>query len=200
MLFPEYLEDTKNLLPFNGKVFYHPHLISPQQSEFFFQSLSKSILWKQDEIKLFGKLILTKRKVAWYGDDFLKYTYSGFTKTAIPWTPELLILKQLVEDHCKGSFNSCLLNYYHNGQEGMAWHSDDEPELEKNGTIASVSIGANRKLVFKHKQSLQKAELVLEDGSLLLMKGETQQFWLHSLPVSKKVLAPRINLTFRKIV
>lgn len=200
MLFPEYLDDSKNLLPFNGEVFYHPCLISPQQSDLFFQSFLKSISWKQDEIKLFGKLILTKRKVAWYGDDFLKYTYSGFTKTAIPWTPELLQLKQLVEDQCKISFNSCLLNYYHDGQEGMAWHSDDEPELEKNGMIASVSLGASRKFVFKHKQKLQKANLVLEDGSLLIMTGETQQFWLHSLPVSKKVVAPRINLTFRKIV
>jgi alkylated DNA repair dioxygenase AlkB len=138
--------------------------------------------------------------VAWYGDDFMKYTYSGFTKTAILWTPELLQLKQLVEDHCKMSFNSCLLNYYHNGQEGMAWHSDDEKELEKNGTIASISFGAGRRFVFKHKQLSSKVELVLENGSLLIMKGETQQFWLHSLPVSKKVVAPRINLTFRKIV
>jgi alkylated DNA repair dioxygenase AlkB len=199
MLFPECLNDSKNLLPFHGEVIYRPALLNPLQRDFFFQSFCKCILWKQDEIKLFGKVILTKRKVAWYGDDFLKYTYSGVTKTALPWTPELIQLKLLVEDYCKVSFNSCLLNYYHNGQEGMAWHSDDEDELEENGTIASVSLGAERKFVFKHRHLLQKVNVVLEDGSLLIMKGDTQKFWLHSLPVSKKIFAPRINLTFRRI-
>lgn len=199
MLFPELSNKINNLLPINGEVFYDSNFLNQKQSNLLFHSLQNNISWQQDEIKLFGKLILTKRKVAWYGDDFLKYSYSGSTKTALPWTPDLIDLKKLVEDYCQVGFNSCLLNYYHNGEEGMAWHSDNEPELQKNGTIASISLGAHRKFVFKHKTLFQKVNVILENGSLLTMKGDTQQYWLHSLPVSKKVFSPRINLTFRKI-
>jgi alkylated DNA repair dioxygenase AlkB len=128
------------------------------------------------------------------------YTYSNITKQALPWTKELSGLKQMVEELAGTTFNSCLLNLYHNGEEGMGWHSDDEDSLGKNNTIASLSIGAERKFLFKHKQSKQTVSLVLEHGSLLIMRDATQANWLHSLIKSKSVTQPRINLTFRTIV
>jgi len=122
------------------------------------------------------------------------------TKYALPWTKELLELKALIEKETQEKFNSCLLNLYHNGEEGMAWHSDGESDLKKGAAIGSLSFGAERKFVFKHKKSKEKVELYLEHGSLLIMKGTTQKYWLHRLPPSKKITSPRINLTFRTIV
>ena len=115
------------------------------------------------------------------------------------WTPELMILKNKCEEITGEKFNSCLLNLYHNGSEGMAYHSDGEKDLKKNGAIASLSFGAERKFLFKHKFTKEKIEIFLENGSLLVMKDETQTFWLHRLPTTKKVSTPRINLTFRTI-
>lgn len=109
-------------------------------------------------------------------------------------------LKQITEEVSKENFNSCLLNLYHNANEGMSWHSDDEKELKENGAIASLSFGAQRKFLFKHKDTREKVELYLSHGSLLIMKDQTQKNWLHSLPTSKKILQPRINLTFRTII
>jgi alkylated DNA repair dioxygenase AlkB len=128
------------------------------------------------------------------------YTYSNTTKQALAWTKELSCLKQIAEELAGTKFNSCLLNLYHNGDEGMGWHSDDEESLGKNNTIASLSLGAERKFLFKHKQTKQTVSLVLEHGSLLIMKDSTQANWSHSLPKSKNVTQPRINLTFRTIV
>jgi alkylated DNA repair dioxygenase AlkB len=138
--------------------------------------------------------------VAWYGEKPFEYTYSKLTKQALPWTTELIALKNSVELETGEQFNSCLLNLYHNGEEGMGWHSDGEKDLKKNGAIGSLSLGAERKFMFKHKKNGQKVELRLEQGSLLVMKDETQEFWLHRLPPTKRVLGPRINLTFRTIV
>ena len=109
----------------------------------------------------------------------------------------MFAVKQIVEKYAETKFNSCLLNLYHNGNEGMGWHSDDEKPLGKNNTIASLSFGAERKFSFKHKQTKQTVSLVLEHGSLLIMKDSTQSNWLHSLPKSKNITQPRINLTFR---
>jgi alkylated DNA repair dioxygenase AlkB len=161
--------------------------------------LSQNIVWENDEAVIFGKHIVAKRKVAWYGDSNYLYTYSNTTKQALAWTTELLDLKQIVEGLTETKFNSCLLNLYHNGNEGIAWHSDDEKSLGENSTIASLSFGAERKFYFKHKQTKQMISLVLEHGSLLIMKDATQTNWLHSLPKSKKITRPRINLTFRTI-
>ena len=138
--------------------------------------------------------------MAWLGDARYFYTYSGMTKQATPWTPLLLELKSRIETITKNVFNSCLLNLYHDGSEGMAWHSDDEKSLGRNTTIASISFGAERKFSFKHKITKKTKSLVLEHGSLLVMKGETQRFWQHSLLKSIQVQAPRVNLTFRTIV
>lgn len=159
----------------------------------------ENIEWKNDEALIFGKKILTKRKVAWHAQQPFEYTYSNITKKALPWTPELLALKNIIEKLSNETYNACLLNLYHTGEEGMAWHSDGESDLKKDGAIASLSIGEERKFAFKHKQSKEKIELILEHGSLLVMKGCTQTYWMHRLPPSKKVFGPRINLTFRTI-
>lgn len=188
-----------NLLPYDGEVFYHGSILSTTKAKSYYQKLFETIEWKNDEAIIFGKHITTKRKVAWYGDEPFSYSYSKTTKYALGWTKELLELKDLVEKHSKATYNSCLLNLYHNGSEGMAWHSDGEKDLKKNGSIASVTFGAVRKFSFKHKTSKQKVDIILEHGSLLIMTGETQTHWLHRLPPTKKVHTPRINLTFRTI-
>lgn len=148
---------------------------------------------------MFGKLITTKRKVAWVGDAGCSYTYSGVKKFPQAWTPALLEIKQKVEALAQHTFNSCLLNLYHDGSEGMGWHSDDEKELEQAAPIASVSFGGERKFAFKHKFDRTSASLTLANGSVLLMQAPTQQYWQHSLTKTKRLVAPRINLTFRTI-
>jgi len=161
--------------------------------------LLNEIEWRCDQAVIFGKHIETKRKVAWYAEHSFSYTYSNITKQALPWTQNLLALKALVEQQTGETYNSCLLNLYHSGEEGMAWHSDGEEDLKKNGAIASLTFGATRKFAFKHKQSKEVVSLALKAGSLLVMKDVTQKHWLHRLPPTKKVFDPRINLTFRTI-
>lgn len=199
-LFDQNFDAEINLLPKDGTVNYYGKILDQKQSDRFYQTLLETIEWKNDEAVIFGKKILAKRKVAWYGDENFEYTYSNSTKKAIPWTKELLQLKKWAEEKTEEKFNSCLLNLYHDGSEGMAYHSDGEKDLKKDGAIASLSLGAERKFSFKHKETKEKVELILEHGSLLIMKDETQSFWLHRLPPTKKVFTPRINLTFRTIV
>ncbi|MFZ0327482.1 MAG: alpha-ketoglutarate-dependent dioxygenase AlkB [Nitrososphaeraceae archaeon] len=184
----------------DGRADYYGKIIAHKESDLYFDILLQNIVWKNDEAVILGKHIITKRKAAWYGDSDYLYTYSNTTKQALPWTNELRGLKQLVEKITGTKFNSCLLNLYHDGNEGMAWHSDDEKALERNATIASLSFGAERKFSLKHKKTKQTISIVLEHGSLLVMKDETQMHWLHSLPKVKKIVTPRINLTFRKII
>lgn len=179
---------------------YHGTLFSYENADNYLTSLLSNIEWRHDEAIIFGKPITTKRKVAWYGEKPFEYTYSNTTKTALPWNKELLSLKAMVEKETGETFNSCLLNLYHNGSEGMAWHSDGETDLKKNGAIASLSFGAERKFCFKHKKTKETVSLVLQHGSLLVMKGETQTYWLHRLPPTKKTNQPRVNLTFRTII
>lgn len=199
-LFENMPDASMNLLPQDGTVNYYGKILTESDSDFFYSQLLANIDWRNDEAVIFGKKIITKRKVAWYGDIDFEYTYSNSTKKALTWTPELLRLKKIVEEKTGEQFNSCLLNLYHNGSEGMAYHSDGEKDLKKNGAIASVSLGAERKFSFKHKTTAQKVELYLHHGSLLVMKGDTQTFWKHRLPPTTKVFEPRINLTFRTIV
>jgi len=199
-LFEDLIDKTKNLLPKDGMVNYYGKLFSTEVANHYFDKLLNTIDWQNDEAVIFGKKIITKRKVAWYGEKPFEYTYSNITKSALPWTKELLELKAHIENETSETFNSCLLNLYHSGEEGMAWHSDGEKDLKKNGAIASMTFGAERKFAFKHKQTGEKVELILEHGSLLVMKDLTQTFWLHRLPPSKRITKPRINLTFRTIV
>lgn len=198
-LFNQEPGNSKNLLPKDGTVNYYGKLMNNEASNHYYTRLLNTIDWKNDQAIILGKLIITKRKVAWYGDSGYEYSYSNTTKLALAWTPELLVLKSLIENATGETFNSCLLNLYHTGDEGMAWHSDAEKDLKKDGAIGSLSFGAERKFAFKHKQTKETVSMVLEHGSLLLMKGTTQTNWLHKLPPSKLISRPRINLTFRTI-
>ncbi|MFN0729975.1 alpha-ketoglutarate-dependent dioxygenase AlkB family protein [Polaribacter gochangensis] len=193
-------EKVQNILPYDGITNYHGKILSQEKSEFYYQKLLSEIEWKNDEALIFGKRIITKRKVAWYGDTDYYYNYSNVTKQALIFTEGLLALKELVEKESNATYNSCLLNLYHSGEEGMAWHSDGEKMLKKNGEIASLTLGAERKFSFKHKNTKQKIDIILEKGSLLVMKDSTQTNWLHRLPPTKLIKTPRINLTFRTII
>ena len=196
-LFSTELNVNQNLLPYGGTVNYYGKLFGRQEADNYFEVMMNTIEWKNDEAFIMGKHIITKRKVAWYGNEAYSYTYSNRSKLALPWTPELLELKTMAEKQTGHSYNSCLLNLYHNGDEGMAYHSDDEKALAKDSAIASLSFGAERRFLFKHKQSKETVTLFLEHGSLLVMKDETQTNWLHRLPPTKKITRPRVNLTFR---
>lgn len=193
-------DPAANLLPGDGMVNYFGPVMNLQEAWHYYERLLADVPWKNDEAIIFGKHIVTARKVAWYGDRNYAYTYSGTTKQALVWNQELKELKALVENLTGSQFNSCLLNLYHDGNEGMAWHSDDEKSLGKDTTIASLSFGAERKFCLKHRQTKENVSLLLENGSLLVMKGTTQTHWLHSLPKTKKVTTPRINLTFRTML
>ncbi|MCJ8161906.1 alpha-ketoglutarate-dependent dioxygenase AlkB family protein [Acinetobacter zhairhuonensis] len=196
-LFPVEFDASQNLLPYQGCVNYYGQIMDAAEADAYLQRLLETIAWQNDLAVIFGKTIVTKRKVAWYADQAFSYTYSKTTKQALPWTPELLALKALVEAKTGETFNACLLNLYHSGEEGMAWHSDAERELKQHAAIASLSLGAERKFAFKHKQTNEKVELLLAHGSLLVMKNETQTYWLHRLPPTEKVQDIRVNLTFR---
>jgi alkylated DNA repair dioxygenase AlkB len=192
------LTDT-NLLPHGGTALYYGKIMSGAKANTVFSGLMENIEWKNDEAVIFGRRIITKRKVAWYGDLDYEYAYSNTVKRALPWTPLLLELKELAENTCGEAFNSCLLNLDHDGNEGMAWHSDDEKDLKENGAIGSLSFGAERRFLFKARKSGEIVPVVLEHGSLLVMKDATQTNWLHRLPQTKRIKTPRVNLTFRTI-
>ena len=179
---------------------YLPSLFSPLESESLFRELLETTPWEEDEVVLFGQRRKLSRKVAWMGDGGFTYAYSGTSKTASRWTPPLILVKERVERRTDHRFNACLLNLYHDGSEGMGWHSDDEKTLGRNPVIASVSFGAERIFKLKHRKSKEVVSVLLEQGSLLVMKGETQHHWVHTMPKTKKVSTPRINLTFRLFV
>jgi len=198
-IFGNKLDEPINLINKGGIVDYYGSLMTDSQADSYFEKLLKSIEWKNDRAIIYGKEIITKRKVAWYGEKPFNYTYSNTTKKALVWTKELLYLKTMAEEKTNENYNSCLLNLYHNGTEGMAWHSDAEKDLKENSAICSLSLGAERKFSFKHKHSKEVVSLVLKHGSCLVMKGATQNNWLHRLPPTSLPCKARINLTFRTI-
>jgi alkylated DNA repair dioxygenase AlkB len=189
-----------NLLPMDGGAHYYGPVLDAAETQAYFQRLETEVPWEQDRVMMFGKMITTARRMAWYGDARAAYTYSGTTKHPLPWTPALLALKQLLEHRTKSTYNSCLLNLYRHGQESMGWHSDDEKCLDAAMPIASMSLGAERKFSFKHKHTKETISLMLESGSLLLMTPPAQLHWWHCLPKSARVATPRLNLTFRTIL
>lgn len=186
-----------NLLPRDGVAEYLGKIFSPEEPPMLFDDLLTKSPWEPDEVILFGRKRTLSRKVTWMGDAGFTYSYSGTSKTASPWSPALWLIRERVEQLCAHRFNSCLLNLYHDGSEGMGWHSDDEKTLGRNPVIASVSFGAERIFKLKHRKSGEVVSVLLEDGSLLVMKGETQHHWVHTMPKTKKITTPRINLTFR---
>ncbi|MCQ9326614.1 alpha-ketoglutarate-dependent dioxygenase AlkB family protein [Neisseria dentiae] len=193
-----------NLLPYDGIVNDYGVIFAAHRADALLDALLRDIPWRHDEAVIYGRRITTARKVAWYGDGAFSYTYSGITRTSLPWSGVLPEIKRTVEARLAAVsptvLNSCLLNLYSDGLEGMAWHSDDEKELGRNTVIASVSFGATRKFAFKHKRTGEKRELMLAHGQLLVMRGETQSHWLHAVMKSAKIHEPRVNLTFRTIL
>ncbi|MBD2579818.1 alpha-ketoglutarate-dependent dioxygenase AlkB [Oscillatoria sp. FACHB-1406] len=188
------------ILETDGEVILYKDFFNLDERDRLFQALYSEIIWQQETIQLFGKKYQVPRLIAWYGDRDKVYTYSGIAHTPQAWNSTLFLIKNRLETLLRAKFNSVLLNLYRDGQDSMAWHSDDEPELGKNPTIASVSFGATRRFSLKHKHIKErKVELELSSGSLLLMQGETQHYWKHQIPKTKKPVGARINLTFRTI-
>ncbi len=163
------------------------------------QALIDTTDWRQEEITVYGKFYLQPRLSAWHGD--LSYSYSGIRLEPLPWTPTLLDLKARVEALTEHEFNSVLLNYYRDQNDSMGMHCDDERELGLQPAIASLSLGDERTFLLKHKtrKDLKTVKLALPAGSLLLMRGDTQQYWRHGINKERHPCGPRINLTFRAI-
>ena len=193
---------TDNLLPYDGQV-NDLGIVIDYPSPLFY-NLVTELPWQEDIVTLFGKTHVTTRQIVWMGDSDIDYQYSGHTRQTIPWTDTVFHVKHHIEQKLldlgiDANFNSCLLNYYPSGEDGMGYHADDERELGEQPVIASLSLGATRKFVFKHKKTQDKVELYLESGQLIVMHGETQSFWKHSITKTKKAATGRISLTFRQI-
>ena len=185
-----------NLLPFDGDVRYFPNFIKNNGA--IMDNLLNSIPWKHDVIMMYGKEITTTRLTCWYAEHGLSYKYAGKEKVALPWTDTLLDIRNQLKEF--EDFNSCLCNLYPSGKDFMGWHTDKEKEMGSNPIIASIRLGAARKFSFKHQKTGHKVDLMLENGSMLLMQKQTQQFWKHALPKSTRIKEARINLTFRKTI
>mgnify|MGYP000026460035 FL=1 len=184
----------------DAEVVFYESFFSEIESKKIFKALKENIDWQQNEIKLFGKIHLEPRLTAWYGTK--AYAYSGIEMQPKDFTKEILQIKNRVEEATNLCFNSCLLNYYRDGKDSMGWHQDNEKELGKNPAIASVSFGQERPFQMKHIENrpLKKVDILLSNGSLLLMKGAMQHFWQHKIPKTTRIIDERINLTFRKIL
>ena len=193
---------TDNLLPCDGKVNDLGIVIDYPSALYY--ALLTTLPWQSDIVTLFGKTHVTTRQIVWMGDSDASYQYSGHTRQAIAWTDSVFHVKHHVEQQLlkigiHANFNSCLLNYYPSGDDGMGYHADDEKELGNQPIIASLSLGATRKFVFKHKKTQDKIELYLESGQLIVMHGDTQKFWKHTITKTKTVSEGRISLTFRQM-
>ncbi|TNF43935.1 MAG: alpha-ketoglutarate-dependent dioxygenase AlkB [Cytophagales bacterium] len=197
-LFPN---QTENLLPFQGEMYLFPDFFTKKQADHFFAKLSASLEWRQEPIWMFGKRVMQPRLTALYGDPEKPYGYSGIQMTPSGWTPELRHILDSIQDFSQAEFTHVLCNYYRDGNDSMGWHRDNEKVLGENPTIASVTFGAER--IFQtrpYSEKRPKLDISLTHGSLLLMTGESQHFWEHQLPKTKKVNQARINLTFRKLL
>ena len=193
---------TDNLLPYDGQV-NDLGIVIDYPSPLFY-NLVTELPWQADIVTLFGKTHVTTRQIVWMGDSNIDYQYSDHSRQTLPWTDTIFHVKHHVEEQLSElgidvNFNSCLLNYYPSGDDGMGYHADDELELGTQPIIASLSLGATRKFVFRHKKTQEKVELYLESGQLIVMHGDTQRFWKHSITKTKTAATGRISLTFRKI-
>lgn len=186
-----------NLLPFDGILNYNSGFLNEKESAAYFTCINDNTLWRKEELYIFGKLHRLERRVAWYGDKAYLYRYSGQGHCAGAWFSELKTLRDKITLFCGESLNACLLNYYPDGKSGMGWHSDDESSIVRSSCIASLSLGAARPFQLRHRKRHIKTELLLEPGSLLLMKGSMQEHWQHALPKRIGIRDARINLTFR---
>lgn len=189
--------NAEDILGKDGSAFYFPFFLPAEEALRFEQELYHQLHWQSDRVKIFGRDIETKRRMAWYADEAFDYRYSGKSHFAEAWPPILQRIRDLIARNSNYYFNSCLANKYENGNESMGWHSDDEACMDPEFPIASLSFGAERRFVFRHRLSKEKKELMLSSGSLLLMMPPTQQEWQHCLPRMASVKTARINLTFR---
>lgn len=182
------------------EIFYFPGFLTPEEANSYYQHFFDHVSWKQDPIRIFGKTVMQPRLTALYGEKGRSYSYSGIVMEPLPFDPRLAALKRKTEEVSLSSFTSCLLNLYRDGMDSNGWHADDEKELGRNPVIASISLGQERIFHLRHKRQKElKHKILLEHGSLLLMKGETQHHWQHQIPKSRRPMDPRINLTFRYI-
>ncbi len=195
-------DDGAWLTMHDAQVAFFPEFFQPNESDRFFQELFNQTSWRQEKIRVYGKQLDLPRLTAWYGDPGKAYSYSGISMLPDPWTNNLLKIKQRVDAAAGVRFNSVLLSLYRTGEDSLSWHQDDERELGEDPVIASVSFGGTRSFQFKHKarKDLSKVSIDLTHGSLLIMKGPTQRFWVHQVPKTAKPVPPRINLTFRVIL
>ena len=175
--------------------------ISHDESIQYLEALSTEVTWKQNQIKMFGKVYNEPRLTAWYGDQGISYKYSGIQLLSTAWSDLLNELKSKVNAAASTEFNSALLNYYRDGQDSMGYHQDNEPELGQNPVIASLTFGAARTFQLKHitDKTIKRKDILLNSGSLLIMAGTTQHYWKHQIPKTKKPIGPRLNITFRVI-
>jgi alkylated DNA repair dioxygenase AlkB len=190
---------SKNLASLDGGLYLIQQFYRLSEADRFFSALESGLAWKEEVIFIYGKWVKVPRLMCWYGDTDAYYRYSGVTHQPLPWTSELQAIRQNIELQCQCVFNSVLANLYRNGQDSMGCHADDEKELGMNPVIASLSLGEQRLFKLHHKTGKDQLDIVLNHGDLLVMAGVLQHHWLHSVPKTKKLKAPRINLTFRKI-
>lgn len=183
----------------NGELLLDENFLEKKEANLLFQDFQLSLPFHQDSIKLFGKSHLIPRLEAFFATAEKTYTYSGKTLPTHAFTTVLFELKEKIEKACEAKFNCVLVNLYRNGQDSNGWHADDETELGKNPTIASLSLGIDRRFDLRHNQTKEKISFNLSNGSLLVMKGPMQHYWKHQIAKTKKVTEPRINLTFRYI-
>ena len=184
----------------DAEIIYFPAFIEKEEAHLIYNKLLQEIVWQQDEITVYGKKHLQPRLTALYGNEGKPYSYSTITMQPHHWTLLLQKIKEHVENVAVTNFTSVLLNYYRDGSDSNGWHADNEKELGINPVIASLSFGGERVFQLKHDlDTVQKKSIILEHGSLLIMKGTTQHFWKHQIPKTTKPIGPRINLTFRTI-
>ena len=198
-LFNQYNEISNVFQIKDGEYIFIERFFDASESKRHFNSLLKSILWKQEKMNMYGKELMFPRLTAWYGDNDKPYTFSGITLKPNEWTNELLEIKTKIEAETEAVFNSVLLNRYRNGNDSISWHTDAEKELGENPVIASVNFGATRNFQFKHNTTNERIDIELTNGSLLIMQGALQHYWKHQVPKTKKKVGERINLTFRVI-
>lgn len=193
--------EPERLIVQDGDVRLYRQWFPPDEARDWFDRLHREIRWRQSSIRMHGKTLPVPRLDAWYGDPGRAYTYSGLRFEPLAWTPGLRSLRLELEAQLGYQFNSVLANLYRDGRDSVAWHSDDEPELGSEPVIASISLGAERRFALKHKYRRQPSlRLDLPPGSLLLMAGATQRYWVHQLAKTTRPVGPRINLTFRRIM
>ena len=189
-----------NLLPFGGELYYIPNVFTREESDEYFNQLFTEVRWKQEPIRIFGKEVMQPRLTAWYGDIEKPYAYSGITMAPDHWIHPLLQIKSVADQLSGAESSSALLNLYRDGNDGLGWHRDNEKVLGPSPTIASVSLGAVRSFQLRdYKDKKNFISLELQPGSVVVMRGASQQMWEHRVPKSKRVFGARINITFRVI-